>query len=225
MTETAERVLYSYWRSSASYRVRIALNLKRLNHTIHSVNLLKNEQNSQWYRDINPQGLIPTLIEVIPDPITGRPLIISQSLAIIDYLEEAYPRAILLPDTCFLASRAHVRQMAQIIACDVHPLQNPRSLQEMRMRGYSLDADAWCCRWIAEGFATYEGMTRFYGDGFSFGDKPTLADCCLIPQVYNAKRFGCDLEPYPNIRRIYENCMQMEAFQKAAPENQPDAPK
>ena len=225
--ENAERVLYSYWRSSASYRVRIALNLKGLDYEIHPVNLLKDEHHSEWYRAINAQGLVPTLIDDIPDPNTGSPVLVTQSLAIIDYLEEAYPRAILLPDRSAVdwAGRAHVRQMAQIIACDVHPLQNPRVLREMKGRGCSLNDDAWRCHWIDDGFAAYEKLAKRYSGNFSFGDKPTLADCCLIPQVYNAARFGCYLSPYPNIQRIYDNCMQLEAFQKAAPENQPDAPK
>lgn len=216
-------ILYSYWRSSASYRVRIALNLKGLDYDIHPVNLLGNEHRSEWYLKINPQGLVPTLVDADFD----ADAVIGQSLAIIDYLDEAYPWAKLLPDghAGSWASRAHIRQLAHIIACDVHPLQNPRVLREMKGRGYSWNDDSWRCHWIADGFAAYEKLAKRYSGNFSFGNKPTLADCCLIPQVYNALRFGCDLSPYPNIRLIYDHCMQLEAFQKAAPENQPDAPK
>lgn len=219
--------LYSYWRSSASFRVRIALNLKGLDYDIRPVNLLENEHRSEWYTKINPQGLVPTLVD--DNFPTGVPPTISQSPAIIDYLEEMYPPSILLPDlpggyVTTWAARAHVRQMAQIIACDVHPLQNIRVTE--KISEIARDAGApklWSAWWIRLGFEAYESLIDANAPAFSYGTAPTMADCCLIPQVYNAKRLGLDLTPYPKINRIYDNCMRLPAFERAAPENQPDA--
>ena len=218
--------LYSYWRSSASYRVRIALNLKGLEYEIRGVNLLESEHRSEWYLKINPQGLVPTFVDDIPDPATGDPTTISQSLAIIDYLDEAYPWKRLLPcqDVATTAGRAHIRQLTHIIACDVHPLQNMRVIDKVSQISDE-PKKLWSAWWIRLGFEAYESIVGLDPASFSHGNKPTVADCCLIPQVYNAKRLGLDLKPYPQIRRIYDNCMQLEAFKKAAPENQPDAPK
>ena len=210
--------LYSYYRSSAAYRVRIALNLKQLPYETIGVHLLKNggEQKQPEYSAKNPQKLVPALED------NGQ--VLTQSLAIIDYLDEAYPAHSLLPATA--VERARVRAMAQLIACDIHPLNNLRVLGYLKNQ---LGADEtakteWYRHWIKEGFAALEILLQSEQTGrFCHGDKPTLADCCLIPQVYNARRFQVDLSPYPTISRIAAECEALPAFQTAAPENQPDA--
>lgn len=219
MTARPKLVLYSYWRSSASYRVRIALNLKNIEYDIQPVNLLAEEHTFGLYREINPQGLLPTLID--------RNAIVSQSMAIMEYLEEAYPEPSLMP--LHYLARARVRTLANIIACDVHPLQNLRVKKALARLEPAAQREAWwpewCARWIGAGLKAYEEMLAIRPDfQFSNGSSPTIADCCLIPQVYNARRSGCDLTPFPFVRRVYDTCMQLEAFQKAEPENQPDAP-
>ena len=210
--------LYSYYRSSAAYRVRIALNLKQLPYETVGVHLLKNggEQKQSAYRAKNPQKLVPALED--------NEQVFTQSLAIIEYLDEAYPAQPLLPAAA--TERARVRAMAQLIACDIHPLNNLRVLGYLQNQ---LGADEtakteWYRHWIQEGFAALETLLQSEQTGrFCHGDTPTLADCCLVPQVYNARRFQVDLSPYPTIVRIVAECGALPAFQTAAPENQPDA--
>lgn len=215
----SEIALHSYWRSSAAYRVRIALALKGLNWRTAGVHLVRDggEQHAAAYRRLNPQGLVPTL--------ETNQHVLTQSLAIIEYLDECHPEPPLLPRGA--AERARVRALAQIVACDIHPLNNLRVLKWLKEH---LGADEgqrnqWYRHWIAEGFAALEALL---GDNpaagrYCHGDSPTLADLCLVPQVYNAIRYECDLEPYPAIRRINAACMELEAFRGAAPEAQPDA--
>ena len=210
--------LYSYYRSSAAYRVRIALNLKQLPYETVGVHLLKNggEQKQSAYRAKNPQKLVPALED--------NEQVFTQSLAIIEYLDEAYRTQPLLPAAA--TERARVRAMAQLIACDIHPLNNLRVLGYLQNQ---LGADEtakteWYRHWIQEGFAALETLLQSEQTGrFCHGDTPTLADCCLVPQVYNARRFQVDLSPYPTIVRIVAECGALPAFQTAAPENQPDA--
>ena len=210
--------LYSYYRSSAAYRVRIALNLKQLPYETVGVHLLKNggEQKQPAYSAKNPQKLVPALED--------KGQVFTQSLAIIEYLDEAYPAQTLLPAAA--TERARVRAMAQLIACDIHPLNNLRVLGYLQNQ---LGADEtakteWYRHWIQEGFAALETLLQSEQTGrFCHGDTPTLADCCLVPQVYNARRFQVDLSPYPTIVRIVAECEALPAFQAAAPENQLDA--
>ena len=209
--------LYTYFRSSAAYRVRIALNLKRLSYRSRFVHLAKGEQRQPEYRDINPQGLVPALVD--------RGSALAQSLAIIEYLNDTYPEPPLLPRR--RDERAYVRSLAQIVACDIHPLNN---LRVIRYLADVLDQDepartAWVRHWIEEGFEAFEEQLIRHGAGgsFCFGDAPTLADICLVPQVFNARRFGCDLSGFPKIRAIDENCLALPAFRDTAPEQQADA--
>ncbi len=210
--------LYTYYRSSAAYRVRIALNLKRLKYTAHPIHLLKEggKNNSASYRKLNPQGLIPTLVD--------NGVVISQSLAIIEYLEECYPAIPLLPLSP--EWRGRVRSFAQIICCDTHPLNNLRVIDYLKteMQQDESARTQWYHHWIAEGLMALEQtlIATSPHTPFCFGDEPGMADACLIPQLYNAKRFECDLEPYPTLRKIYDNGMALKQFQQAAPERQPD---
>jgi len=210
--------LYTYYRSSAAYRVRIALNLKGLSYQPECIHLLKNngENNSEEYRKLNPQGLIPTLVD--------HGIVINQSLAIIEYLEECYPTPSLLPLSP--EWRARVRAFAQMICCDIHPLNNLRVLDYLKQEMEQDEAArmAWYRHWIAEGLMALERtlITTSPHTPFCFGDEPGMADACLIPQLYNAKRFECDIAPYPTLRKIYDNCMKLKPFLKAAPESQPD---
>ncbi|AQU84121.1 MULTISPECIES: maleylacetoacetate isomerase [unclassified Halomonas] len=210
--------LYGYFRSSAVYRVRIALNLKGLDYDQVPVNLVKGEQLSGDYLARNPQGLVPSL--VLDDSS-----VISQSLAICEYLDEVHPTPALLPVAAL--ARVRVRALAQSVACDIHPLNNLRVLKYLVGElGIEKEAKlAWYCHWIAEGFQALEATLAAdptTGD-FCHGDTPTLADICLVPQAYNAERFECDLSAYPTIQRIVANCRALPAFEKAAPEAQPDA--
>jgi len=211
--------LYSYFRSSAAYRVRIALNLKGLDYEYLPVHLTRGggEQLRPEYRKVNPQALVPVLLD-------GQHTL-NQSLAIIEYLDEAHPRPPLLPGDP--AARARVRGLAQMIACEIHPLNNTRVLGYLTgAAGVSDEArSAWYRHWVAEGFTALEA--RLAGDSatgrFCHGDAPGMADCCLVPQVANARRFKCDLSQYPTLVAIDSNCLALEAFQRAAPERQPDA--
>lgn len=210
--------LYSYYRSSAAYRVRIALNLKQLTYDYKTVHLLKDggEQHSSSYQQLNPMRLVPTLVD--------GDTVLSQSMAIIEYLDEAYPDTYsLLPGQP--VDRAHAKELSQIIACDIHPINNLRVLKYLK---HELDVDdeqknIWYAHWIQLGFAAFEQYLQKTSGAFCVGDSVTLADCCLVPQVYNAMRFKVDLDPYPFIQKTYENCMQLPAFTKAIPEKQPDA--
>jgi maleylacetoacetate isomerase len=210
-------ILYSYFRSSAAYRVRIALNLKQIDYEIRPIHLLKNdgEQLKADYLALNPQGHVPIL--VVEDKV------LTQSSAIIEYLEEVYPSPPLLPDNAI--ERAYVRSIAQIVACDIHPLNNLRVLGYLKSKLKIDFEQAWRSHWIQEGLAALEQLlhTHNCNGRFCFGDKPGLADAFLIPQVYNALRLGCEMTNFPLISGIYQNCMQETAFSKAAPENQPDA--
>lgn len=212
--------LYGYFRSSAAYRVRIALNLKGLEFESVPVHLLKDggQQLSQTYRELNPTALVPTFMD---DNVS-----IGQSIAIIEYLEEAYPGTFpVLPDTH--AARARVRSLAQFIACDIHPLNNLRVLKYLtKTLGVSDEAkNEWYLHWVREGFDSLEKMlaSSSLTGKFCHGDSPTLADICLVPQVANARRFKLDMAPYPTIVRIDAACQKEDAFIKAAPGNQADA--
>lgn len=221
--------LYGYWRSSAAYRVRVALNLKGLDAELLSVHLVKDggEQHKAEYTRLNPQELVPALVDsdsrgALQGEDSGA-FVLSQSLAIIEYLDEKYPENPLLPQD--LHDRAIVRSMAMSIACEVHPLNNLKVLQYLS-KELALDDEAksaWYHHWIDEGFGALEKQLVKYSGRYCFGDTVTLADLCLVPQVYNANRFNVDLSPYPNIMRIVESCNRLEAFIDAAPENQADA--
>ncbi len=209
--------LYGYWRSSAAYRVRIALNLKGLAYENLPVHLVKDggQQRSAEYKALNPQGLVPLLVD-------GDERI-SQSLAILEYLEEIFPLPALLPDDP--ADRARVRSLALHIACDLHPLNNLRVLQYLTgPLGLQDEAkQQWIQHWITTGLAgVEEGLAAFDGK-LSLGRRPGYLEACLVPQVYNARRFACDLSQYPRILQMTEHCESLEAFVKAAPEVQPDA--
>lgn len=213
-------VLYGYWRSSAAYRVRIALNLKGLAYESRPVHLVKDggQQHAADYAAMNPQQLVPTLRD--------GDRVFTQSLAIVEYLDEAFPEPPLLPVDA--RCRAQVRALAQVVACDVHPLGNLRVLQYLE-RELSVDEAArktWSRHWIATGFAAMEAMLgeNMNTGRFCYGDTPTLADVCLVPQVYNALRWHLPMEPYPTIARIHAACNELETFRAAAPERQPDAP-
>jgi maleylacetoacetate isomerase len=208
--------LYGYFRSSAAFRVRIALNLKGLAYENISIHLRRGDQAKPEYRTLNPQGLVPAL------EIDGHTLI--QSLAIIEYLDEIHPRPPLLPAAP--PDRARVRSLAEIVACDIHPINNLRVLRYLTHhcgRGES-DLGTWYNHWIAAGFDALEAMIA--GDPhtgrFCHGDEPGLADIALVPQVVNAERYQLDLSPYPTIARIFAECMRMPAFTAAHPDNQPD---
>ena len=211
--------LYSFFRSSAAYSVRIALNLKGLPYEYSPVHLSRGggEQLRPEFRSVNPQALVPVLQD-------GDRLL-SQSLAIIEYLDEVHPDPPLLPTTP--ADRARVRALAQTIACEIHPLNNTRVLNYLTgVAGVGDDAkNSWYRHWVAEGFKALEA--RLAGSPatgkFCHGDTPGIADCCLVPQVFNARRFKCDLSPYPTLVAIDGQCRALAAFQRAAPERQPDA--
>jgi maleylpyruvate isomerase len=209
--------LHDYFRSSACYRVRIALGLKGLRYEQTFVNLREREQAGEGYRQVNPAGLVPTL-----EDDAGRH---SQSLAIVEYLEERYPEPPLLPPDA--AGRARVRALALAVACDIHPLNNLRVLRYLK-DALQLDEparDAWYAHWIATGLSALEAeLARDRSTGrHCHGDTPGLADLCLVPQVYNAERMKCDLGPYPVIRRLVAAARELPAFQAAEPSRQPDA--
>ena len=211
--------LFGYFRSSAAYRVRIALHLKGLEWESESIHLTKDggKQYGDKYRSINPQALVPTLQE-------GTNYL-TQSLAIMEYIEETHPEPPLLPRD--LAARARVRALALVIACDIHPLNNLRVLKYLTETIGTDDGIrmSWYHHWISTGLDALEKMLAGHPDTGSFchGDSPGLADTCLVPQMFNANRFDCDLTPYPTIVRINKNCLELKAFQAASPENQPDA--
>jgi maleylpyruvate isomerase len=211
--------LYSYFRSSAAYRVRIALNLKGLDYDYAPVHLLREggQQLKPEYRELNADGIVPTLVD--GDDV------LTQSLAIVEYLEETHPEPALLPRNPL--DRAFVRSVALQIACEIHPVDNLRILKYLKHQMKAPDEvrDAWYRHWIESGFASLE--KRLSSDNrvgaLTFGDTPTIADLCIVPQVWNARRFNIDLTPYPTIVRIADRADQIEAFAKAAPSQQPDA--
>ena len=209
--------LYTFFRSSASFRVRIALNHKGLKYEHAGVSLPKGEHLEAGYKSVNAQGLVPALED------GGR--LLTQSLAIIEYLDEVYPGPKLLPMVPL--DRAYVRAFSQIIACEIHPLNNLRTRKYIS-KTYKLDEDgvnAWYRHWIAEGFQVMEALLvqeRKNGK-YCYRDQVTMADCCLVPQVFNAILYKCDLKPYPTVMRIHEACMKLDAFVLAQPSKQPDA--
>jgi maleylacetoacetate isomerase len=210
----SELILHSAWRASAPYRVRIALNLKGLAYAYAPVNLASGEQRQDAYLAVNRQSLVPAL------EVDGA--ILTQSLAIMEWLEETHPNPPLLPADPL--DRATVRAMADIIACDIHPVNNLRILKSLAAIGQDEAArNAWVARWVAEGFDALEPMIAAHGDGWAFGAAPTIADCCLIPQVYNAQRFGVDLGPWPLITSLADRAQAHPAFAQAHPDRQPDA--
>jgi maleylacetoacetate isomerase len=211
--------LYSYWRSSAAYRVRIGLNLKGLAYAIEPVHLVRDggQQHAAGYAALNPQQLVPTLRD-------GE-RVLTQSLAILEYLDELHPQPALLPADA--GGRARVRALAQQVACDIHPLNNLRVMQffDHEWNVPQPERDEWTLHWMRTGFAALEQMLigSFDTGRFCHGAEPGLADCCLVPQMYNARRFHLDLAPYPTLRRIEQACLALPAFDAARPENQPDA--
>jgi maleylpyruvate isomerase len=209
--------LYSFFRSGTSHRLRIALNLKGVATDYVAVDLRVDEQQGAAFKAVNPQQMVPALD-------TGQQVLI-QSPAIIEWLEEKHPTPALLPAGA--DDRAHVRALAAMVGCDIHPLNNRRVLQTLRKQfGANEDAiNDWCASWISAGFDAYEALiaTDSRRGHFSFGDTPTLADVYLIPQVESARRFHVDLTQWPHIMAVEKACMELEAFQKAAPGQQPDA--
>lgn len=212
--------LYGYWRSSAAYRVRIALNLKGLAYESVSVHLIRDggEQHQPEFLAVNPQGLIPVLTD------GGR--VVRQSLAIIEYLDELHPEPPLLPANA--RDRARARAMALTVACDIHPLNNLRVMQylEKDMGAAEQQRLDWMRHWMDVGLSSLEAQLVDHPSTGEFceGEEPGLADCCLIPQLYNARRFDLDVSAYPTLQRIEANCNALQAFRDAAPEAQPDAP-
>ncbi len=211
--------LYSFFRSSAAFRTRIALNLKGLNYDQVPIHLRKGDQRSERYLSLNPQGLVPALV-------LDNGAILTQSLSIIEYIDETHPNPPLLPGDSL--GRARVRSLAEAIACDIHPIDNLRVLQYLsRQFGHKEpDIETWFNHWIALGFEGIEKTLASDGKAgkFCHGDTPGLADICLVPQVFNARRYpSFDLKPYPSIMRIFDHCMKLDAFDRAVPEKQPDA--
>jgi maleylpyruvate isomerase len=208
--------LFGYFRSSAAFRVRIALNLKQLDYENAFIHLRRGDQAAPEFLDINPQGLVPAL------EIDGQRL--TQSLAIIEYLDETHPKPPLLPRDA--AGRARVRALAAIVACDIHPLNNLRVLRYLhRPLGHDPAAvETWYNHWIDSGFGALERLLANdpRTGAFCHGDTPGLADIALVPQVFNAHRYPLDLTVYPTIMRVYQNCRAVEAFAAADPDRQPD---
>jgi maleylpyruvate isomerase len=209
--------LYTYFRSSAAFRVRIALNLKGLTYEPAFVHLAKGEHRAPAYGTLNAQALLPTLEDEAQR--------LTQSLAILEYLEETHPAVPLLPKDA--PGRARVRSLALLIACEIHPLNNLRVLQHLkRVLGQNEEQiNTWYRHWVADGLAKFEAdLARGGTSGkFCYGDAPTMADCCLVPQIFNAQRYQCDTTPYPATMRIFAECMKLEAFDRAQPSKQPDA--
>jgi maleylacetoacetate isomerase/maleylpyruvate isomerase len=208
--------LYTYFRSSAAFRVRIALNLKGLKYEPVFVHLAKGEHRQPQYAAVNPQALLPTL-----ELDDGKRL--TQSLAIIEWLEEKHPTPPLLPKESM--ARARVRSLAYLVASEIHPLNNLRVLQHLKraLNQTQEQIDTWYRYWIADGLAKLEAELAGSSGRFCHGDSPSMADCCLVPQIFNAKRYNSDLAPYPTTMRVFENCMKVEAFDRAQPSKQPDA--
>ncbi len=208
-------ILHDYWRSGAAYRVRIGLNLKGIDYRAVSHDLRTGAQAAEDYSALNPQKLVPA--------IESDGIVLTQSLAILEWLDERHPDPPLLPHDA--EARAIVRAMASTIACDVHPLHNLRVIGQLRTEFGADDAQvsAWMARWMGEGFTAIETMIARYGRGFAFGDTPGLADCNLVPQVYSAERFGIDLAGYPRLVEAANTARALPAFEAAHPDRQPDA--
>lgn len=208
--------LHSMWRATAPYRVRIGLELKGLSFEYEPLDFAANEQRGPAYSALNPQKLSPTLES------DGR--LLTQSLAILEWLDETHPGPPLLPASP--DDRATVRAMAAIVACDIHPLNNLRVLQTLQTMGHPIgseDQRVWGARWIEDGFKALEAMVERHGAGFAFGETPTLADCVIIPQLWSASRFGVDRAAYPALAAVYDRAADHPAFQAAHPDRQPDA--
>ena len=209
--------LYTFWRSSASYRLRIALELKQIAHEQVEVDLLAGDQEKPEYLALNPQGLVPALID-------GEH-VFAQSLAALEYLDETHPEPPLLPPDP--AGRARVRQLALVVACEIHPLQNLRILRHVAGELGAGDAGmaAWFEHWVGRGFTALEALVAGHPQTgrFCHGDRPTLADVCLVPQLYNARRRDLDLSSYSTLVRIERECLALDAFASAAPDRQPHA--
>jgi maleylacetoacetate isomerase len=209
--------LYTYFRSSAAFRVRIALNLKGIGYEPVFIHLAKGQHRGSTYGAVNPQALLPTL-----ELDDGTRL--TQSLAIIEWLDEKQPAPALLPKESL--ARARVRSLADLIACEIHPLNNLRVLQHLKraLAQTQEQIDEWYRHWIGDGLTRFEADLGRGGTAkFCQGDSPSLADCCLVPQIFNAKRYNSDLAPYPKTLRVFDNCMKLEAFDRAQPSKQPDA--
>ena len=208
-------ILHGYWRSGASYRVRIALNLKRLAFDNAAHDLRKGEQKATDYVALNPQGMVPAL--------QHGDLFLTQSPAILEWLEETHREPTLMPKGA--NDRATVRAMAALIGCDIHPLNNLRVLKAIRSEFNADQAavDAWAAGWIAPGFDALEALVARHGAGWSFGDAPTLVDCYLVPQMYSARRFNMDLSPWPRLLAVEQTALAHPAFASAHPDLQPDA--
>jgi maleylpyruvate isomerase len=206
--------LHGYWRSSAAYRIRIALNFKGLPYDQVTHDLRHRAHRVSGFRDLSPQGLVPV--------IEHEGSILGQSLAILEWLEESSPTPPLLPGDP--VERAQVRAMASLIACDIHPLNNLRVLEWLRDGFEADEADIrnWVRHWIEEGFGPLERLVERHGGRYAFGDSLTIADCCLVPQLHSATRFGVTLDAYPNLRRAAGNAEDIEAVAKAHPDLQPD---
>ena len=208
--------LYNYFRSSASFRVRIALHLKGLAFDYVPVHLAKGEQKKPEFGAITSEGLVPVL-----ELDDGRRL--TQSMAIIEYLDETHPQPALLPADAL--GRARVRALAQIVACEIHPLNNLRVLKYL-VHDLQVSDEAkngWYKHWVRLGLLAYEAQLAEHAGTYSHGDQPSLADCCLVPQIFNAQRFDCDLSGLPRTMAVFDACMQLDAFQKAQPSACPDA--
>ncbi|TFZ45027.1 maleylacetoacetate isomerase [Stenotrophomonas maltophilia] len=209
-------ILYSFFNSSTSYRVRIALALKGLAHELRTVDIRAGEQYAGPHRTLSPVGGVPVLV-------TDEGEVITQSLAILDYLDRIAPQVPLYPADP--VQRAHVLELALLISCDIHPLNNLRALKYLAdpLAVGPEARSAWYAHWIAEGLGAAEVLLQRRGSStYCFGDTPGAADCCLVPQVANALRMGCDLTPYPRVHQIHAACLSHPAFQAAAPERQPD---
>lgn len=207
-------ILHGYWRSGTSYRTRIALNLKGLSYEQAAIDLRTGAQKSDTFLALNPQGLVPAL-EV-------NSLVLTQSPAILEWLEETCPTPALLPSAA--AGRAVVRAMAAVVGCDIHPLNNLRVLKAIKALGADEAAtENWTRTWINDGFKALEAMVAVHGKGWCYGDQPTLADCYLIAQIYSARRFKVDMAAYPLLSAIESKAADHPAFAKAHPDNQPDA--
>jgi len=209
--------LHTYFRSSASFRVRIALNLKGLSYDSAAVHIAKGVHREPAYGALNPQALVPALEDA--------GVLLTQSLAIMEYLEETRPQPPLLPKDP--SGRARVRSLSMLIACEIHPVNNLRVLQHLkRALGQSEEqVNAWYRHWIADGLAKFEAdLLRAPGPGkFCHGDAPGMADCCLVPQIFNAQRYRCNTSAYPATMRVFAECMKIEAFDRAQPAKQADA--
>ncbi len=210
----SQLTLYSYWRSTTAYRVRIALHLKELAFDTRAINLVKGEQSSPDYLSLNPSHGVPSLI--LEDGT-----VLTQSMAIINYLDRRYPSPALCPTDPVLAAK--VQAAALVIACDIHPVNNLKVVSQLKKLGHSQDeAVAWMQDWMVRGFEAYQALID-PSSAFSFGDELSLADICLVPQLYNAHRWGVDLSPFERLVEIEQRCLALAAFEAAHPQRQPDA--